>query len=544
MSDLQITINGTPVPVYLGENTAEASRHAAIAVAWAQGTMPGGAGTKSAKEWAEVVATYSTILSMSLPSETGMVSVLLDSNKRILQWFGLDGTAYFSKLSVPNEAVGYSALATDVRAIIPPVEADVTFELLPSGTGMVAATIDQNRRVIQGIRRDGVIQSTVTTALSANEAGNAGARDSKAYTITYRSGDIYSIRKADGVVTRLTTSADCSEATLINAGTHVMYRSASVGDMYAPVGGGAAWPVEPSTAIDFYGDSMTATSVSPWLSWSNQLATALTGRTYTNYAAGGTTARQNAAKQGAQPALCTVTGNQIPASGAVNLTAISIRLLSVPGGSSAKTITGTLAGVAGTLTKNVGYYNSETDYGDSYTFTRTTAGSAVSCPANTPFIPDQSLTTRTRIVSLWAGVNDNYLGYTAEQISGSLIAMADYQATLRRRIIMISMINRSYEIKGNESYVKMQQVNAALSAYAAAHPADVAYIDIRSYVIANAAAIMAAAGIAPVTGDTDDINNDVIPRSLRQPSDNVHWITAVHTVLKDKVLAEITAKGW
>lgn len=59
-ADLTVSIAGTPVPVYLGENTAEATRQATLAAAWAEGTLPGGAGTKSAKEWAGIAETLAT----------------------------------------------------------------------------------------------------------------------------------------------------------------------------------------------------------------------------------------------------------------------------------------------------------------------------------------------------------------------------------------------------------------------------------------------------------------------------------------------------
>lgn len=49
-----------------GENTLQAAASALTAAAWAEGTLPGGAGTKSAKEWSEVAAAIAPTLASAL----------------------------------------------------------------------------------------------------------------------------------------------------------------------------------------------------------------------------------------------------------------------------------------------------------------------------------------------------------------------------------------------------------------------------------------------------------------------------------------------
>jgi hypothetical protein len=126
--------------------------------------------------------------------------------------------------------------------------------------------------------------------------------------------------------------------------------------MYAPAAGGAIWPVDPLSLIDCWGDSLTAGAGSNGSGagqgpWPKQLADRLGAvvSAVNNRGVGGQNSAEIEARHGGTPALLTVTGNQIPASGPVTVTAYTRDLLFNSGISGSLSLVGTLAGVAGTL---------------------------------------------------------------------------------------------------------------------------------------------------------------------------------------------------
>jgi hypothetical protein len=143
---------------------------------------------------------------------------------------------------------------------------------------------------------------------------------------------------------------------------------------------GTMYPPQVSTAlpgVTLHGDSLAA----GWAAYNmtGDLAVA-TGRAVTVDAIGGQRTAQAAARQGGAPALLTVAGNTIPASGPVDVTGWSVDLLAPPI-SGFSTIVGSLGGVKGTLRggRDVGATVS------AYTFTRAVAGIAMPVPPGTPF---------------------------------------------------------------------------------------------------------------------------------------------------------------
>jgi lysophospholipase L1-like esterase len=136
--------------------------------------------------------------------------------------------------------------------------------------------------------------------------------------------------------------------------------------------------------IAAWGDSLTAAT-----------GTTLANKNYPNAAAdrlnvlmfplvrglGGQTSTQIAARQGGRQVLVSVTGDQIPASGAVTVPTKNINVLTNAGAFSG-TIKGSIAGVPGTMS---------TDASGNWTFTRTASGSATPAPAGTHFILDEAV---------------------------------------------------------------------------------------------------------------------------------------------------------
>jgi hypothetical protein len=223
-----------------------------------------------------------------------------------------------------------------------------------------------------------------------------------------------------------------------------------------------------------------------------------------NNAIGGQTSEQITARQGADPALVTVTDNSIPTSGAVDITSISTRFLSTPATTVVtREITGYLNGVHGTITC---VESASGDASDAYTFTRTTAsGGTTACPANTPFVPD--LPYRTRVNLIQIGRND--VG-NLQDIQDRIAAIV---ATLgHTRYLVIGVSNASTEPSGSAGHTNVTNLNAALASIYGPR-----FVDIREYAINEG---LAAAGITPTAQDLTDIGNDVPPGSLRD--DNLH----------------------
>lgn len=163
------------------------------------------------------------------------------------------------------------------------------------------------------------------------------------------------------------------------------------------------WPGSSSslrnTLIAAMGDSLTAAT-----------GTTLANKNYPNAAAnrlnvlmfplvrglGGQTSTQIAARQGGRQVLVSVTGDQIPASGAVTVPTKNINVLTNAGAFSG-TINGTIAGIPGTMS---------TDGSGNWTFTRTASGTATPAPAGTQFILDEAVAFQSYNQWICAGTNN------------------------------------------------------------------------------------------------------------------------------------------
>ncbi len=278
----------------------------------------------------------------------------------------------------------------------------------------------------------------------------------------------------------------------------------------------------PSTTIEAWGDSMTAGAGGGGTTYTGVLASAL-GRTVNNQGIGGQTSAQIAARQGGLQTLLTVTGNEIPASGSVAVTARSQSPITSQGSQS---FTGTLAGIPGTLTRA----------GDgSYSFTRTTAGSITSCPANTPFLFDIAVGARDKTVVIWSGRNDakgTRADHTATR--DNILAMAAYLTPLVERVLVVSICNGASEGTGTGAYTQIAAANAELQRTFGDR-----YIDLRRYLVDFG---LADAGITPTTQDNTDVAADTIPASLR--SDAVHFTSVGYTLTGNFIARQIRARGW
>jgi hypothetical protein len=354
---------------------------------------------------------------------------------------------------------------------------------------------------------------------------------------------IFKTVKATGKRSQITTTGNNANFTLDATGANLIYNSDRNGIqtpvlMYQPIAGGAEYAVFPTSIIDGHGDSLMAGadsadtgagSTGPMIVQLGRLL----NRKVNNYGIGGQTSPQIAARQGGSPCLCTVTGNQIPASGAVTLTAYSTDMLYNSGVSGNLTYAGALAGVHGKLSGNsTNGMNTAT-----YTFTRDSAGAAVACPANTPFIPDIGVASRGNIQILEAGRNNS--GQQA-QILADFAAMIGYETPLIKKFIILPVMNAVGEGIGTSAYATIMAINAALQA---AYPNS--FVDTRSPPTADE---MAALGYTPTAQDLTDIANGCIPTGMRGVvngvPDALHLNNIGYALQALRVAAFITAMGW
>jgi lysophospholipase L1-like esterase len=229
---------------------------------------------------------------------------------------------------------------------------------------------------------------------------------------------------------------------------------------------------------------------------------------------GGQTSTQIAARMGAQPIAVTVTGNQIPASGGVAITARSINPL-VNSGAYSGTMVGTLAGVYGTMS---------TDASGNWTFTRATAGSVTACPAGTVFVPELPSGLRARKSLLWLGRNGaDAGGYDVVTDIAAAVASLGHD-----RYLIGSILTASGDSAGVVSTITGRNATLA-STYGPR------YVDILG-------ALQAANDGS--ANDLSDVAAGWTPRSLRAPADPVHLNDAGYAIAAPRWKAAADAFGW
>lgn len=270
-------------------------------------------------------------------------------------------------------------------------------------------------------------------------------------------------------------------------------------------GGGSASPVAgPIVAL---GDSLTEAE-----NWTTELAAA-TSLTVRDVGIAGQSSTEVAFRSGALTVGLTVTGNSIPASGSVAVTALS------PNGTWRTGVTvpwsepGTLAGVPGVL-----YHQYSGNSG--WSFVRDVPGSAVSCPAGTPFIVGSGDKTGRGFdrcpAIIWVGRNNvSDLGAIQRDIA-AMVAKFTNPKTL-----ILSVTNMTTEPSGSAGYTQVMAVNNWI---ASTYPSR--YVDVRRWLIDDALREM---GLTATTADTTAISEDRIPPQLL--SDSTHMTPATSTAL-------------
>ena len=152
------------------------------------------------------------------------------------------------------------------------------------------------------------------------------------------------------------------------------------------------------------------------------------GVAYYNGGDAGVRAEHTLAQLGSHPALITVAGGSIPASGPVDVTASNVRASSL-----LKAFSGTLAGVAGTLSSTA----------SSLVFTRSADGDPVVVPSGTPFIPTVGPQYRDAVTILNIGKNDiGSAGADTMIIEKTAEAFAWMSPLVKRIVVIGHAVNR------------------------------------------------------------------------------------------------------
>jgi hypothetical protein len=275
-----------------------------------------------------------------------------------------------------------------------------------------------------------------------------------------------------------------------------------------------------ATEGDVYGESTAAGA-----GFETNLA-AYTGMAFTNRGVAGQGVADELMRSGAIRPLLTLSGNAIPAgTTAVSVTAINPDRGWRVSGSGSFAFTGTLNGIEGQLSHDLTT--------NTWTFTRSVAGSVVAVPAGTPFIRKASLTTPTRRQIFWGGRN-NVTDGTMPTLAEMVALVGDGQSTRVKELLVLGVINGTSEGDGTANYDRIVAYNTRLSQIFG----DLFY-DLRVDFIARGLDIR---GIEATPTDTANIAADKPPASLM--ADSIHPNADGYLAINYLVAEKLLALGW
>ncbi len=236
------------------------------------------------------------------------------------------------------------------------------------------------------------------------------------------------------------------------------------------------------------GSSSTNRSSSAYTSMASSF-----GAAYVSMGTEGAIIAQNAAHIGAVPALITVSGGSIPASGGVAVTASNI-----PSNGINMAMGGTLAGVPGAIAWS---------NGNTGTFTRSASGAAVTVPDGTPFIPNSSRYRPNEII-LESGKNDINQNRDAAYILTMTETIVDWLAPFLSTAVVMGHFN-------NHAYTTAQKTTlAAVNAGIVSTYGNRA-IDQQAWLVSSTIwDQLAAEGVTPTSQDLTDQANGLPPTQL------------------------------
>lgn len=401
----------------------------------------------------------------------------------------------------------------------------IPFKLVTIGT--TTALVDSEYRYAWRVKEDGVfdvqklrVDASKLTLSDRGEsladalAGTAESEPNFDYRLT--SGDLFIYNNDSGRVILASNNVDT--ASPISGG--IAYKKQNAEYVYLTKKL-TSQPRYSNRRIICAGDSLTAGAGGNGTSYPATLAT-LTGLTALNRGYAGRASADIALHMGALRPLLSVSNGKIPASGSVAVTTISPssgwRL-----GQDGETFPGTLAGVPGKLMRAKN---------DTWSFTRTTAGDAVTVPDDSEFICTEHAGEDDSITVSWIGRN-NYATAFAE-VEKDTELFHEWVNVYNRQHIVIGMTTTAGEPMGSNNYKTITGINETLR-----RTYGDCYVDMLSYLVNNG---LVDAGIMPTEGDSADIQMGIIPRSLR--SDDVHLNAAGYSVAGKRIYQQMTLLGW
>lgn len=450
-------------------------------------------------------------------AESGYLFRLEDQAGRFLAGVTTAGAFELAKLSSDTK------LDDGVTKIV-----DGLLKGLTAESGYLFSLEDQAARLLIGLREDGALRIAKLASDTLLDDGVTRIGDLLALGATapeYVSEIVgsspnrmlYVNSLVSGKRSLVTTSGDPENPQITRDG-HVLFDSSS-GPRHAGAPDWAVYPLFPSAEVTAFGDSLTAAN------WINSVIGPALGVPVYNQGNSGYGSADIAILQGGLVPNVTLSGNAIPASGPVSVTAIE----PATGYTSATSpsFTGTLAGVPGVLSKTSG--NPGT-----WTFTRSVEGSAVSVPPGTPFICTNGLAHESRVQIIWVGRNNVPLDTFSTDVFRDVKSCVDYLKPYCKRYVVISVTNGQSEPRGTARYDKIVAHNQRLE-----DTYGECYFDLRRYMIDNG---LADAGITPTTADLAAMANDAPPPSIM--ADDIHFSSAGFTVVGNAILDFIQTKEW
>ena len=275
------------------------------------------------------------------------------------------------------------------------------------GQDYAYAVVDQDNRIAFGVTKTGSFYTPTTLQAASTGIAHGASGLYTVVTDAYGRAQIQSGSNA-GVLTLTSSGNNWDPSITIENPERVLFqsdRTAGVRYWVMNANGTRQAPATPDkNDVTFWGDSMTQR-----LQNYAHLPGLLPGRALSYNALGGTTVEHIIARQGGENATCTIPSGSIPVSGSVALQNVWPTL-----GYHAGTLTVgatysylvTIAGVQGTLTSTTNA-SSQADY----TFTRTSAGSAVNVTGPVEIVVLSNITqdafgfSKSNTAVFWGGTN-------------------------------------------------------------------------------------------------------------------------------------------
>jgi hypothetical protein len=477
----------------------------------------------------------------------GVGLVFYGTNRRMMVLISTDGTTRIYKLdpaSITDSSVERAKLSADAQSGILPTGVGSMFKILPRESGYIFAFYGTNNRIVLALKLDGTLvgnfapgDGSITAAkLEAALAARIPPAAWAPPLVPEVSGatptrKLWALNHTTGQRTLITAANDPRDAVEDNGA--ILYTDNN--GRWAYTGSGLIVPCYPDRSIlAAFGDSLTigyppSEFPDPSYSYAGVLDT-LISASVANLGRGFETADEIALRQGGYVLNLSVAGGTIPTSGAVTCTTTQGFCFR----SGAWTQTGTLAGVAGTLT------STSPTSGDIFTFTFTRAGSGAAVPVagTAPFISNSAVTHEAHPQIIFAGRNDAAytppagvtITDTVTRVLAAYDAMVARIRTYHKEFLLLGTLTATTEGVGTAGYVQVTAINNALAAKYGNR-----FVDLRHYLVTQCIYDL---GITPTSDDLAKIAADTLPPSIM--ADTVHFkaITAAkfaNVIVKPKL---------